>query len=226
MSLIHESLLNPDDDMSAYRAKVSFVASVGNEVSRKRYGYSYKDKVEERTESLPYLIKLQRREAIRRALGGGCLDVRHMQLVHDKLVQMSDNCDTNQRKDIHIDSSNKEGWLESHPGCVGREPWEALKYVPCGPLVLGVDVHQKVCEITVPVYSTKEECNVEVEMDVCQEVCNVVLNMTTTSSECNAQLQILKQQCRTCDIKLDDLQRCDSTCNLGSEILNAAKCKI
>lgn len=226
MSLIHESLLKPDIDSSAYRAKVAFVASAGNEVSSKLYGYSYKNVVTDRTEALPHLINLQRREVIRRALGGGCLGIRHMQSLYDKLTQMSDNCDINRRKDVHVDDSHKDSWLRANPGCIGREPWEELKYMPCGPLVLGVDIHQKVCEITVPVYSEKEDCNVEVEMDVCLEVCDVVLNMTNTSSECNTQLQILKQQCKTCDIKLDDLQRCDSTCNLGGEILNAAKCKI
>ena len=226
MAFIHKDLLHPDINLGIYRAEVSLFKATTESVQSLKLGYSKKARVDKTREVLHNLTAAARREQVRKALGGGCLDTFQVQRIHDKLTILANNCDLSNRMDIHADGSGKEAWLATHPGCVGREPWEYLKYLPCGPLQLGVNADQVVCDIKVPIYSEQEQCDIDVNISACEEVCDVALGLTATDMDCNIALKLLKTQCNTCDIDADVIIACSEKCGLGDALLDLAQCKI
>lgn len=226
MAFVRDELLTPNLNLSIYGAKVSLYEGSGSESVSKKWGYSKKDHIIDSWPDTAMVVRAAQREKLRRELGGGCLNVFETQLLTEKLGGIPSNCSMESRKDVFIDTSNKQNWFENNPPCVGREPWEWLKWLPCGPLQLQVDANKTVCDIQVPVYSEKEQCDVNVSLDICKEVCDIDFDIVATTKDCSTALDLLRTQCDTCDISAEVLIECADKCEIVDLLVSAAKCKI
>lgn len=152
-----------------------------------------------------------------------CLKTKTLCKIKDKALSiLGFNCLGECRKDIKIDSTAEQSWIEDNPYCVSREKWEELLYRVCNDLQVSITVVKQRCDLVYDIVREYRDCSIDYNLTKTEKDCRIVYNVLRNDIDCNISYDIFRSLL-DCGITYDTI-RASLVCGIEFDIDRENNC--
>lgn len=145
--------------------------------------------------------------------------------IKDKVISILPiNCFDECRKDIKIDSTSEQAWIESNPYCVSREKYEELLYRVCNDMEVTLTVVKKRCDLVFDMVKEYQSCDITYNLDPKTLDCKVEFDTIATKINCDITYDVYVVL-RSCGITFDTVGKA-LECGITFDIDRENNCPI